>query len=181
MPGGRSADEAVQMIVELEALRARVQGDLRPLASLSVPLMVWGALTLLSAAPAWIDGDWLALYWLLAVPVGLVVVARHFRRLERGIGVWSPGGRTAFALAVALAVAALCAGFLWRGVAVGYVLAAGYAGFAWLLRSRACAALAAGLAIATAAVQASDVDRPDALLAALLGGASLGIGVVLQR
>jgi hypothetical protein len=30
-------------------------------------------------------------------------------------------------------------------------------------------------------VQASDLDRPDALLAALIGGASLGIGVMLQR
>jgi hypothetical protein len=179
--GGRPADEAVQTIVELEGLRARVQGDLQPLRSLSFPLLLWGGLTLASAIPAWFGGGWLGLYWLLAAPAGIFVVARHFGRLERRIGVVPPGSEAVLWLALALAVAMFAAGALLGGIAAGYVLAIGYAAFAWALRSRACLLLGAGMALLTAAVQVSDPGRPDALLALLLGTAALGTGVALRR
>jgi len=182
VPSSRAAEEEVQTIAELEGIRAQVHGDLRPLGSLSFPLGVWGALTLLSAIPAWFSPEAaLGLYWIAAAPLGTVVVWRHFRGLERRIGVETPGGQAALLSGVGLAVVALATGVLWGTVAVCCVLAVGYSGFAWLVRSRAFAWLAAGLLVATAALQATGVDRLDVLLPLLFGGALLGTGIALAR
>lgn len=182
MPSSQAAEEAVQTIAELEGIRAQVHGDLRPLGSLSFPLVVWGALTLLSAIPAWFPPEAaLGAYWLAAAPLGTVVVWRHFRGLERRIGVETPGGRAAMLWGVGLAAVASATGVLWGAVPVCYVLASGYAGFAWLVRSRAFGWLAAGLLMATAMLQATGVDRLEALLPLLFGGALLGTGIALRR
>ena len=75
-----------QVLSELDRLRIMARGDRRPS---SVPLVVFGALTLLSA-PLFGDGMlmWRAVYWAVAGPAGFLFIALWYRkrRLRTGGG-----------------------------------------------------------------------------------------------
>jgi hypothetical protein len=176
--GGRSADEAVETLVELELVRARVHGDLAGLASVWFPLVVFGGLTLASAgAAASGGGAALGVFWVVASPLGLVLVWRHYARRSRRIGIAAPGGHAMFALGAALAVGTFAAGALFPPTGPAYTLAAGYLVMGRVARSRTMTLLGAATAAVTLALELGGVARLDIVLPALLGGALLLAGM----
>ena len=176
--GGESADDAIETLVELELVRARVRDDLAGLASVWFPPVVFGVLTLGGAVAAAVGGDEaLGPYWLLASPLGLGLVWRHYARRSRRIGVPASAGRPMFAAGVALAVATFAAGALLSPTGPAYTLAAGYLVLAWLARSQVMAILGAGTGAVTLALDLGGVPGLDVLLPALLGAALLAAGM----
>lgn len=177
--GGRSADEAVETIIELELVRTRVRDDLAPFSAVWFPLAVFGVLTVGSAlAAAWAGGSALGPFWLVGAPLGLVLVWRHYAGLGRRLGVAASGGRGIFAVGTVLAFATYAAGALLGAVGPAYALAVGYVAMAWLARSRLMGALGLGLGAVTLALDLGDASRLDVLLPALFGPALLVAGLV---
>lgn len=173
-------DDAIETVVELEIVRARVRGDLAEQASVRVPLLVFGALTLgsaLAAAPG--HGEWLGVYWLIAAPAGMVVVSRHFRGLQRRVGI-GRDGIAPLVVAVAMSVAAFTAGWFAGAAAAGVAIGAGYLAMAATVRSRTMAALGAAVLVATAGVGLAGVDRPEVALPVVLGTALLSTGLATR-
>lgn len=176
--GGPSADEAVETLVELELVRVRVRGDLAGLATVWFPLVVFGVLTLLSAlAAAAGGGGALGVYWIVASPLGLVLVWRHYAGRSRRLGVAAPGGRAMFALGAGLVVCTFAAGALLAPTGPAYALAAGYVAMAWVAHSRVMLLLGIGTGAVTLALDVGGVGRLDVLLPALLGAALVLAGV----
>ena len=176
--GGRSADEAVETLVELELVRTRVRADLAGLASVWFPLVIFGALTLVSAPVAALGGAALGLYWLVASPLGLVLVwCRHYAGRSRRLGVARPGGHAIFAVGAGLAVCTFVAGALFAPTGPAYTLAAGYVVMGGFARSRVMVALGVGTGVVTLALDVGGAGRLGVLLPALIGAALLAAGM----
>ena len=173
-------DEAIETVVELEIARARVRDDLAHQASARVPLLLFGVLTLASALAALPGGgEWFAVYWLVAGPAGVLLVARHFRGLHRRVGI-GPDGRVTLALSVGMTASVFVVGWFAGAAGAAYALGAGYLVMAAHLRSDVMAGLGAGLLAATALVDLAGVEPPEVVLPAVLGAALLLTGLVTR-
>lgn len=177
-------NEAAQTLQSVRAARAVTR---RRLSGYAFPLIVFGALTLLSAPffAIW-EGAGVALFWLVAAPLGTFAVARHqrTRALTMGAG---RAGRPYAITATALIAACFALGIV--GGASGELdiakfgpplaICAAYVVFAWLERSIALAALATVVGALTIGFAVADVDDAAQILALIYGASfvALGLGV----
>lgn len=177
--------EAARTLTSIRATRKRTRADLR---SYWYPLVVFGVLTLLSTPffEIW-DGAGAGLYWLVAAPAGIAVVARHSRRRELSTGL-APAPRPYIVTAVCLVAACFALGF-GGGIAdepdvanfgPPLAVAAAYLVYAWLERSVLLVVLACALAGLTVALALGDVARAIQIVA-LADGASFVLVGLLAR
>lgn len=180
-----SPDEASQKLKSVRDARTASRGRLR---SYSYPLIVFGALTMLSAPffSIW-EGAGVALFWLVAAPAGAFVVAREQRTREITVG----AGRSArpYAITAAALVLACFALGTIGGVTdqvdvsrFGPPLAVSiaYLVFAWLERSAALAALATLVAVLTFVLAITGIDHAAQILALTYGASFLTLGVIAR-
>lgn len=74
-----------EVLDDLAALRAATRSDVRPT---SVPLLVFGALLLISAALPDAGFDlWWSAYWVVAGPLAFALIAWRYRKTEADVGV----------------------------------------------------------------------------------------------
>ena len=177
-----SARDAVDVLRQVDALQRRTNDLLR---AFWFPLVVFGALTLLSAPVQWVStGVAIGVYWAFAGPLGGLAIAWYYRSRELRLGLTqsaTPYVLTAIGILVGTFVLpALTSGDLQEVVSV-FAVAAGYLVFAWLDRSPLLAALAVGMAGVAVVVLASGVDHPGAITAAVSGAATLTTGLVVGR
>lgn len=155
------------------------------------PLVVFGALSCLSAVVSWrLGGDVLGIYWLCAAPVGSVLTGLYYSREERRVGLEMPTWHWMVGVAV-IVVGAFGTGALGAVLgadmvsAVGPLLfvSLGYVIFARIERSAPLAVIAVALAVFTIAMAASGTEPNTvaSVLAAVYGGSFVVTGIVLQR
>jgi hypothetical protein len=172
-----------------ETLRAveRLRGSARRTGRVFwFPLILFGALMLVSAPLAFAGGVWHGAYWAVAAPAGFLLTGWYGRRraVDRGFeGRVAPYGFTGLAILVATPLAAegvsAMSSDAGAAAARGLVVGAGYAVFAWLERD---AFLAAGVVAVSAAAVAlafggADARLVTAVVALALGSVFLGSGV----
>ncbi|MGO9872847.1 MAG: hypothetical protein ACLPVY_03525 [Acidimicrobiia bacterium] len=178
-------DEAAGRLAEVRVLRRQT---LRRLQTYWFALLVFGTL-LAASAPFFglFDGAGTALYWLVAAPVGTVLVVRRSR--DQGVvqGV-SRSRRGYFLLGAGLVVACFGLGFgggVAGSVAISEVgppvaIAIGYLVLAWIERSARLATLAAALGACCLVVLGRDVSSPGAVLAVVYGASFIAVGLVAR-
>lgn len=181
------ARHAADTLRHIERLR---HGTRATLASFWFPLVLFGGLTLASAAVAWRAwGPAVGAYWALAGPLGGLVTAAYYWRRERALGLegpWVPHALTGAGIVVGCFLAAGLGQALDSetaiAVAPALVVSVGYLVFAWLDRSAVLAAVAAALAAAAAALAATSIDARDlaAIVALLYGATFLATGVAYR-
>ncbi len=155
------------------------------------PLVVFGALSFLSAVLSWrMDGDVLGIYWAFAGPLGSVLTAAFYIREERRVGVQMPAWPSVVGAAI-IFVGAFTTGAL-GGVlhtemvsAVGPLLfvCLGYLIFARIERStpRAVIAIALAALTVTMATTGTTATNVASLLAAAYGVTFIVTGIVWWR
>ena len=177
--------EAQESLGYAAAARRRARNDAT---AMWLPLLLFGTLTLASVVIARPVSEFQS-YWLIAGPLGGLVIGIYAYRQGRQRGIEGPSLRYVVA-AVELMLLALATAwivgpfdFTWQtrfGPAI--VVAAGYLGFAWLERDLAIAAVA--LAMLAAIVVLAAVRPPhvwtDAMLTALYGVALFAAGAGLR-
>jgi hypothetical protein len=134
--------DAEALLRDAERLRRRARGDRH---ASSVPLLVFGALTVLSAPltlpTLWPWGD---VYWMLAGPAGLLVTGWWYRRQQARSGVGA--GRGSYTVAgVSVLLACVVLPLVW--IAPLPVVGAGLLVVAALQRNRYLAAWAVALGV----------------------------------
>ena len=149
------------------------------------PLVVFGALTMISALVQWVwPGGAVGIYWAVAGLLGGTAVGLyyHSRELRLGLGASAaPYIVTAAGLmAGAFVLPAVTRGDLQEVVST-FAVAGGYLVFAWLDRSRRLAGLAVVMMVVPALVLASGVGHPGAVNAAAVGAITLAAGVASRR
>jgi hypothetical protein len=157
-----------------------------------LPLILFGTLTLASVVVARPASEFQS-YWLIAGPVGGLLMGIYAYRQGRERGIEGPSLRYVLAavelMLLALASAWIVAWLLgpfdatWQtrfGPAV--VVAAGYLAFAWLERNVAVAAVAVALLAVIVVIAAIRPPHPwtDAMLTALYGVALIASGLGLR-
>lgn len=178
-------DEAVQALDRVYSARAATRGQLR---SYSYPLIVFGALTMLSTPffSIW-EGAGVAAFWLVAAPAGALVVARQQRAREITIG----AGRASRSYAVtATALVLACFGLGMIGSVTDQVdvsrfgpplaISIAYLVFSRLERSVALAALASVAAALTIVLAVTDVEHAVQILTLTYGASFLTLGVITR-
>lgn len=182
--------QVADTLLELKELRQRTRSRLD---DYWFPLVVFGALSILSAPCSWLlDGAAMGLFWLVAAPAGSVAVSVHCRRRELSLGLGAeatPYVLTAAGIFIAAMAAVALGGALDLDTiaALGPPLAVslGYVVFARLVRSGFVATLALGLAGMTILLEMSDLSQVEAAGAgALAYGVCwllLGISIRLQH
>lgn len=176
-------DEAVQALDRVYSARAATRGRLR---SYSYPLIVFGALTMLSTPffSIW-EGAGVALFWLVAAPAGALVVARQQFAREITIG----AGRAPRPYAVtATALVLACFGLGMIGGVTDQVdvsrfgpplaISIAYLVFSRLERSVTLAALATAAAALTIVLAVTDIDHAVQILTLTYGASFLILGVI---
>ena len=178
-------DEARQTLHELRRIRRETRAALD---SLWFPLVVFGALTLVSSVVFTVAGPQAfgGLYWPVAGVAGGAVTAWYYSRREGSIGV---GAAAAPHAATGAAILIGTLGLGWGGALLGLpivsaagpslVVAAGFLAFAYLERSAALAGIAVGLATMTLTLVAVGLDasRLTAVGTATYGAAFLVTGL----
>ncbi len=167
--------EAERTIVDVQRLRRSTRHALNPV---WYPNIAFGLFFAGTAVVAFLGfGTTAALaYWVLAGLLTLGLVARHYERVEKSLGVQSPILDQSTLVVLALIVGVVAANVLAEGDASAfaptYVGAAGTLALGVVLRDRV--ELAAGLAIAlvATAVAVTDPAEPGAW-------ANLGLGLAL--
>ena len=170
----QEASEALQLI---ERVQRRTRATLRVV---WFPLVVFGALFLVSAPLVWLArGPAVGAYWALAGPLGGVTVGRYYQRRERDLGLEGPW--VAYVV-TGVGIMVGCFSVVAVGkaldsemtVAVGpcLVVSAAYVVFALLDRSAALGVLAVGLAAVSLGLAATGWEPREvgAALAVLYGG-----------
>lgn len=150
-PAPLGPDTAGETLREVERLRHRTRTGL---GAFWFPLVVFGALSLASAAVVSLDdGEALGVYWAIAGPLGAIATGVYYYRRERTVGVERPAAPylvTAAGIIVGSFVVAGLASTLGSDAGAAatpsIVVSAGYLAFAWLERSPSLAAIAAALA-----------------------------------
>lgn len=177
-----ASDPRTETLAELRRLRRRTRGTLR---SVWFPLVLFGALSIVSAPFYAIGGAAVGVFWLLAAPAGIVVTSRYFHRRERRLGL--EGAAAPYvATGIAMALAAWLTGALGGGGDVStygppLAIAAGTLVFAALDRSAQLAAVAAALLAVAGAVALAGLDSPGPLLAVSFGAGYLIAGLLFRR
>lgn len=146
-----TAERPEILLQDVEQLRQRTRSHLH---AIWFPLVVFGGLSMLSAAVAWrFGGAALGVFWLGAAPAGSLITGAFYRRRERRIGLEAPPAPYVIA-----AAGIILGAFVTGGVggafgaasvsAIGPPLcvSAGYLVFARLARSPGLAVVAAALA-----------------------------------
>lgn len=179
-----NSQDADAVLADTRSIRERTRSSLP---GMWFPLVLFGALSLASAAVSWRDGGAaLGVYWLIAAPVGSIATTIFYRRAEHRIGLEAPVLPTLVGVAVIL-VGCFGAGMLGALLdaptlsAAGPPLAVstGYLIFAWINRSAAIAVTAFVLAALDVALVATNAtaDTLATVLSAFYGAAFLGIGL----
>jgi hypothetical protein len=172
--------EASQTIERVQELRLRTRGSL---VSFWFPLLVFGSLTLGSLLViAFANGPLIGVYWLVGGTLGGIATARHYRRRERAIGLESePAPYVAVGLAVIVgcllsgAIAGALEADRAAALVPSFVIAAGYAAFAWLDRSIRLAAIAALLGVFALGVAATSLSAARTAFVLALGYGAVGV------
>jgi hypothetical protein len=180
--------EAVQALREIEGLQTQTRARLR---DFWFPLAVFGALMLASAPlVATLGGEWLGPYWLVAGPLGGMIVSRYYRRRSLRIGLEGPyAGYVAVGIGIfvgCMVTGTLGGAFGIEALAVAgppLVISAGLLAFGWLDRSAGEALVAVFLAVLTLGLVASDMDlqRVNVVVTFAYGTAWLIAGLVYRR
>lgn len=143
------------------------------------PLLLWGAIVLISAPITLAPDALVPIYWILAAPAGVWITIRFFRSRGFKRGIEPRHRRILPVIGVAIGVACFALG--WAGgdmvSAVGpmYAVAVGVLAFATLSRIVAFAYVASTLIVAATLIVAVDPGDPT-LLAPLVEGALLLAG-----
>lgn len=175
------------LLHDVERLRQRTRSHLQ---AIWFPLVVFGGLSMMSAAVAWrFGGPSLGVFWLAAAPAGSVVTAVFYRRREHRIGLEAPPAPYVVA-AIGIILGAFLTGGLGGALGAAAVSAigpplcvsAGYLVFARLARSRGLAVVAGVLAVLTLTLAAAHV-KPDraAWVLALTYGTVFGLTGLVYR
>lgn len=175
-----SPREAAELLGDLGDLRRSTR---RSLGAPWYPLLIFGGLTVLSAAlVAQVGIGALGAFWLLAGPCGLLAIRRHYRTRERRRGV--TGDRRSWAVGIVLCCACGAAGVAGGqlgGATSGllapvWVAVAGYLAFGVLQRR---VAPSVGVAAAATAGTATGLGGGAPWLVELVFGAGLMLTGVL--
>jgi hypothetical protein len=187
--GDVDAQEALESLDYAAAVRKRARRDA---AAMWLPLLLFGTLTLASVVVARPASEFQS-YWLIAGPLGGLLIGTYAYRRGRQRGLEGPSLRYVVA-AVELMLLALASAWImalivgpfdgtWQlrfGPAI--VVAAGYLGFAWLERSIAVAGVAIALLLSIVVMAAIRPPHPwtDAMLTVLYGVALIASGLGLR-
>jgi hypothetical protein len=181
-PAASSPRDAVDVLRHVESVQREARTLLQ---AFWFPLVVFGAITVASAAVQWAwPGSAVGAFWAVAGPLGGIGVAWYYR--TRGIRLGLSASPTPYVVtAVAILLGAfllpmLTSGDLQEVVSV-FAVAAGYLAFAWIDRSPTLAGLAVFMAVVPTLVLVGDLDHPGAVTAALTGAALLATGLASRR
>jgi energy-converting hydrogenase Eha subunit E len=181
-----SPEEAGNTLDSVHVTRAATRERLGPY---WFALVVFGVLTMLSSPLFDVrDGAGVALFWLVAGPAGMFVVARHERAHVLATGAARaerPYAVTIGALAVAWFAVGAVGGATGNGdiatLGAPLAVAGAYLVFAWLGRSLVFAAWAMVLAAVTIIAVVADLDGISRSLAIGIGGNLLFLGLSERR
>ena len=174
------ASETARTLSELERLRLQTR---RQLAGLSLPLVLFGGVSLVAAAlSATLGAEAQAFFWSLAGPAGGIAVSLYYRRRALELGL-SRAAWPYICTAVALLLGCFVLGALEQpwGVGPWLSVAAGYLVFGGLERSAAVIGMSLALAALAVAVGALEVAPAAVILNAAYGVAFLVTGVCVRR
>ena len=177
-----SPQDAADVLRHVESVRNQTRDLLR---AFWFPLVVFGAITLVSAGVQWIwSGPAVGLYWAVAGTLGGVAVGRFYASRALRLGLSRPPGPY-IATAVGIFVCAFALPMLTHGdlqeVVSTFAVAAGYLAFAWLERTGWLVGLAVLMAAIPLVVLATGVDHPGAVTAAATGLALMITGIASRR
>lgn len=175
-------DEAAHTLQSVRAARDATRGRL---ASFWYPLIVFGVLTMLSAPAFGIwDGGGVALFWLVAAPLGTFLTIRHQRAQMLATG--AVRCERSYAI-TGCALIAACFGLGAIGGVTGHddiarfgpplAISAAYLVFARLERNVRLAVLASALAAVTIFAAIADVGHASQALAIGYGGSFVLLGL----
>ena len=181
--------EARESLGYAAIIRRRARNDAT---AMWLPLLLFGTLTLASVVIARPASAFQS-YWLIAGPVGGLLIGIYAYRQGRERGIEGPSVRYVVA-AVELMLLALASAWITAWLVGGYdatwqtrfgpavVVAAGYLAFAWLERNIAVAGVAVALLVATVVMAAIRPAHPwtDAMLTVLYGVALVASGLGLR-
>jgi len=172
-------EELAATLQQVEEARQRTRAAVHPV---WFPMLLFGVIGLLSTPFHFVaDGAGVALFWVVAGPLGGAATARHYRNRALSVGAGMRGG-TYMAIGAAVFVGAWVGGALSESAAEPLLaVAAGYLGFAWLDKSWPVAAVAAALALGSAAVAVADPAHGDVVLTLGFGAAFTVTGLLLRR
>ncbi len=169
--------DAHQTLQKIDGLRASTRERLH---SSWFPNILWGTLVLIGGPIADLTGAWVALYWAVIAPLGGIATGLYYHRREERLGLrdnpwpW-------LAVAVALVVGAFIAGAFLPGDPQGtgpmLVAAAGVTSFGMLSHHRATIILGIVSIGVCMAVALLDPPIPNVLMALVLGGGGVLIGL----
>lgn len=182
-----ATDATDTLLNDVERLRRRTRADLR---ATWFPLVLFGVLSMASAAVAWRFGpSALGLFWAMAAPVGSVATGVYYSRREHRMGLEAPVAPYVIVAGVII-VGAFVTGGLGGALGATAVsvfgpplwISAGYLLFARLARSRGLAAVAVALATLTVATGVAKMQPDQAawILSLAYGAAFLVTGLVFR-
>lgn len=179
--------DAAETLRDIEDKRETVRGDLR---GMWFPLMLFGSLSILSAAVAWLwAGAALGVFWTVGAVVGCVSTARFYRARAAATGVHADVARPNI-VAILIIVGCFTSGAAFG--ALGFdkaaacvpflVISAGYAAFGrleWSPTLTVLAVLLSGLAV-WALVFPITAATASILLALVYGGVWVATGITFR-
>ncbi|MGI8684477.1 MAG: hypothetical protein ACR2MO_05215 [Acidimicrobiales bacterium] len=177
--------ERTEIARTLEEIETLQRGTRQTLQSFWFPLVVFGAITLLSS-PFFLAGDGSAggLFWAVAGPAGGIVTGTYYARREDDLGISRPPAPY-IVVAVGIMVGAFGLPLLTSGdlqqVVSNFAVAAGYLGFAAIERDARIAAIAAVIAIVPLAMLAIAPDSAGPVTAVVTGSVLLASGLSFRR
>ena len=169
---------ATQTLREIDDLRRRTRSVLR---ASWYPMVLFGAITMVSAVPVeiWSDAA-LGWYWPAASIGGSLLTARHYSRHQLAQGVVT-NGLPYMLTAAGIIIGACLAGALGHGdvrlVGPWLAVACGYAVFGYLDRSLVFASFGLAAALWALVVAATDPAHAYTVLALPLGAAGVAVGL----
>lgn len=182
------AQQASEVLQLVDRLQRRTRATLPVV---WFPLVVFGALFLLSAPVLWLaHGPPVGAYWALAGVAGGVTVGGYYQRRERALGLegpWVPYVVTGVGIMVgcfgAVALGKALDSQMMVTIGPCLVISAAYVIFALLDRSPAVGGVAVALAAASLALGAAGWEPRSvgASLAVVYGGAFLATGLACRR
>lgn len=176
-----STEDARAALEQVDRLRSDARADL---SAFWFPLVLFGALTVLSALPAARgDGTGVAIFWAFAGPLGGIAVGMYSYWHEQRVGLSRPPAPfivTAGALLVAaFALPAVTSGRL-QEVVSAFAVAGAYLVFARLERSVVLVGVSVVMATVPALALASSLEHPGAPTAAATGVILLATGLATR-
>ena len=173
---------AATMLSEVERVRGKARESLDPG---WMPYLVFGALTMLSAAFTQIGDDGSeGLYWLVAGPVGLAITWRYYRANELRVGLVDRQEYVLAGIVAAMVLGATAVGWLaaepFSEAGWMFPIGAGLLAIGILESSTPDTGVGIAMLVVATALTALEPAEP-AMWAALLGGAILLAGALASR